>query len=526
MTTAPGPGSGHGRPDARPSPDSGPGPHLDPGSDPDPASGSGSGSGSSTDPGRTPAPLSAQEIASAVRAQTLRAVDVVAAALERIRRADPVLCAFIEVWDEEALERAREVDARVGAGERLPLAGVPIGVKGRHGLRTAGPLLAAGCVAVGATSVPGPGTPWQTWGLGRYGRTVNPWRHDRTPGGSSAGSAAAVAAGLVPLATGSDGAGSVRIPAAWCGVVGLKVSNGRLPSADRTGLMAPGVLARCVGDVGAYWGVMSGAYRGAAPGCGPSADGVPGGRGEPRAGGSAAATPSAAATTPGAAAATSSAASATSSTASATSSTASATPGVDSAAPGSASTTPSEYATPTAVWSPDLGFDSPDPDVVAVAHSAAVRLAAAGAIRLVRPAVPLRLDDPAPAWLALRTPGADPGPAHRIRAANDSRLDALFARAELLLTPTAPIPPHGHEGPGDRYSTSLTWAFNLSGHPAISIPAGFGPDGCPVGLQLVAAHGAESLLLGVAGVAERHIGPWGTAGHRPAGRKRSREPRP
>jgi Asp-tRNA(Asn)/Glu-tRNA(Gln) amidotransferase A subunit family amidase len=259
------------------------------------------------------------------------------------------------VWEEEALERAREVDARVGAGERLPLAGVPIGVKGRHGLRTAGPLLAAGCVPVGATSVPGPGTPWQTWGLGRHGRTVNPWRYDRTPGGSSAGSAAAVAAGLVPLATGSDGAGSVRIPAAWCGVVGLKVSNGRLPSADRTGLMAPGVLARCVGDVAAYWGVMSGAYLGAAPGPhpgagpglhpgsapaahreavpkeyreavpghGPRTDAVPGVHGGPRARTSTAATAG-------------------------------------------------EYATPTAVWSPDLGFDAPDPDVVAVARSAAV----------------------------------------------------------------------------------------------------------------------------------------------------------
>ncbi|KUM74258.1 amidase [Streptomyces curacoi] len=364
-----------------------------------------------------PAALSAEEIASAVRSRALRAVDVVAAALERIERADPVLCAFIEVWGEEALRRAGEVDARVDAGERLPLAGVPIGVKGRHGLRTAGPLLAAGCVAVGATSVPGPGTAWQTWGRGRHGRTVNPWRHDRTPGGSSAGSAAAVAAGLVPLATGSDGAGSVRIPAAWCGVVGLKAGNGRLPSTDRTGLMAPGVLARSVGDVSAYWSVMSGEE------------------------------------------------------------------------PGSGSSPP------VAVWSADLGFDDPDPDIVAVAHAGAVRLAEAGALRLVRPGIPLRLEDPASAWLALRTPGADPTAAHRIRAENDRRLDALFADAELLLTPTAPTPPHGHDGPGDRYSTALTWAFNLSGHPAISIPVGFGPDGCPVGLQLVAPRGREDLLL-------------------------------
>ncbi|SDN08194.1 Asp-tRNAAsn/Glu-tRNAGln amidotransferase A subunit [Streptomyces sp. cf386] len=444
---------------AEPNPDADPhpGPHLGP------------------HPGPDPATLSAQEIASAVRSRTLRAVDVVTATLERIQRADPVLCAFIEVWGGEALERAGEVDARVGAGEGelLPLAGVPIGVKGRHGLRTAGPLLAAGCVAVGATSVPGPGTPWQTWGLGRYGRTVNPWRYDRTPGGSSAGSAAAVAAGLVPLATASDGAGSVRIPAAWCGIVGLKVTNGRLPSADRTGLMAPGVLARSVGDAAAYWAVMSRAHRETLRPNRSDGPGRPDRSDRPD-----------------------------------NSDRPDDNDGPDySKGAGTADRPPGEHDTPAAAWSPDLGFDTPDPAIVAVAHSAAVRLAEAGALRLAPPATPLHLDNPAPAWLALRTPGADPAPAHRIRAANDSRLDAFFADSELLLTPTAPTSPHGHEGPGDRYSTALTWAFNLSGHPAISIPAGFDPDGCPVGLQLVAARGAEALLLRVAGVAEKHLGP-------------------
>jgi Asp-tRNA(Asn)/Glu-tRNA(Gln) amidotransferase A subunit family amidase len=117
--------------------------------------------------------------------------------------------------------------------------------------------------------------------------------------------------------------------------------------------------------------------------------------------------------------------------------------------------------------------------------------------------VPLRLVDPGPAWLALRAgsagragAGSAPGPdltgAHRVRAENDRRLARLFADADVLLTPTAPTAPHGHEGPGNRYSTSLTWAFNLSGHPALSLPAGFGGDGCPAGLQLVAPHGAEA----------------------------------
>ncbi|MEU6468662.1 amidase [Streptomyces massasporeus] len=372
------------------------------------------------------------EIAAGVRARELRAVDVVAQALDRIERTDPQLCAFVEVWAEAALRRAGEVDGRLdrrGADPCLPLAGVPVAVKGRHGLRAVGPLLAAGAVAVGATSVPGPGTPWQTWGLGARGRTVNPWRTDRTPGGSSAGAAAAVAAGLVPLATGSDGAGSVRIPAAWCGVAGLKTTAGRLPSADRTGLAVPGVLARCAADAASWWQVVAG---------------------EP------------------------------------------------------------EFALPslpvTAVWSPDLGFAGPDPEPVALGLTAVERLVAAGVVRLVRPRVPVRLMDPGPAWLALRTPGADLAGAHRIRAENDRRLAALFADAELLLTPTAPTAPHGHEGPGDRYSTSLTWAFNVSGHPALSLPAGFGGDGCPAGLHLVAPHGREALLLAVAREAEARIG--------------------
>ncbi|WP_340376860.1 amidase [Streptomyces sp. SS7] len=385
---------------------------------------------------------SAVAIASAVRDGRLRAVDTVTEALARITRMDPSLSSFAEVWAGAAVEQARAVDARVAAGGRLPLAGVPIGVKGRHGLRAAGPLLAAGCVPVGATAVPGPGTPWQTWGVGAHGRTVNPWRADRTPGGSSAGSAAAVAAGLVPLATGSDGAGSVRIPAAWCGVIGLKTTNGRLPSPDRTGLAAPGVLVRYAADAAAYWRAMTGA----------TAEGT---------------TSSPVTVAP---------------------------PG------GTGGRTPV-----TAVFSPGLGFASarPDPEPLALARAAVGRLVAAGVVRLLPDEEALRLEDPAPAWLALRGPGSDGlDEAGRIREVNDRRLEALFARADLLLTPTTPNAAHGHDGPGERFSTALTWAFNLSGHPAASLPAGFGADGCPVGVQLVAARGREETLLAVIGAAE------------------------
>ncbi|MGI5471885.1 amidase family protein [Streptomyces sp. CA-132043] len=409
-------------------------------------------------PGRDgDASLTAAGIASAVRAGELTAVEAVTVALARTAEIEPELHAFHEVWGEAALERAAEVDRLVAAGAELPLAGVPIGVKGVRGARAAAAraLVAAGCVPLGATSVPGPGTPWQTWGLGGGGRTRNPWRADRTPGGSSAGSAAAVAAGLVPLATGSDGAGSVRIPAAWCGVFGLKVTNGLLPSPDRTGLAAPGVLARSAADMAAFWRVVCGAGGPAGAERPPCPDAAP----DPH------------------------------------------------AVPGpNALSGPAGAALPlAAVWSDDLGFARPDREPAAIARRAAERLAEAGVVRFVTDE-PVRLADPGAAWQALRTPGADPAAAERVRADNDRRLAALFARVPLLLTPATPNPPHGHEGPGERYSTALTWAFNLSGHPAASIPAGFGADGCPVGLQVVAPRGAEPLLLAVAEAAERAAG--------------------
>ncbi|MBL1288863.1 amidase [Streptomyces sp. For3] len=348
----------------------------------------------------------------------------VAAALARIGERDPVLHAFTEVRHEEAL-------AEEHAARGLPLAGLPFAVKGPAGLRSyaARSLVAAGAVPVGTTSVPGPGTPWQTWGQGAHGRTVNPWRADRTPGGSSAGSAVAVAAGMVELATGSDGAGSVRIPAAWCGVFGLRTTAGLLPSPDRTGLASPGVLASSAARAETYLRHVLDGYA-------------------PR---------------------------------------------------------PARLPVPAA-YSPDLGFASVEPEVARVTRAAVERLAAAGVIRLVQS--PVTLPDPADAWTAVR--GGSPAPATRaLRAAGDRALDAFFSRTPLLLTPVTPNPPHGHEGPGNVYSTALTWAFNLSGHPAASVPAGFTPDGCPAGLQLVTDRGTDAELLGIACAVERVLPPPG-----------------
>ncbi|WP_326699800.1 amidase family protein [Streptomyces sp. NBC_01754] len=345
-----------------------------------------------------------------------------ARALARIGERDPGLGAFTDVWAEEA--RAREPEAR-----GLPLGGLPFAVKGPAGIRSfpARRLIAAGGVPVGATSVPGPGTYWQTWGRGAHGRTVNPWRSDRTPGGSSAGSAVAVAAGMVELATGSDGAGSVRIPAAWCGVFGLKTTTGLLPSPDRTGLASPGVLASSAAAAEPYLRHVLDDYA-------------------PR---------------------------------------------------------PARLPVP-AVYSPDLGFASVDPEVAHTVRAAVDRLAAAGVVRLVEH--PVTLLDPAQAWTAVRAQAVTPA-GRRVRAVNDRLLDACFARVPLLLTPATPDPPHGHEGPGAVYSTALTWAFNLSGHPAASVPAGFTADGCPVGLQLVTGRGTDAELLGTAHAVERVLPP-------------------
>ncbi|MHC5908093.1 amidase family protein, partial [Streptomyces sp. S6] len=110
---------------------------------------------------------SAVDLAAAVRSGATTAVEVLEGALERLERVDPILGAFREVWAAQALVYAREVDARVAGGEALPLAGVPIGVKGRSREWRAevAALVAAGCVPVGGTAVPGAGTAWQTWGL-------------------------------------------------------------------------------------------------------------------------------------------------------------------------------------------------------------------------------------------------------------------------------------------------------------------------------------------------------------------------
>jgi Asp-tRNA(Asn)/Glu-tRNA(Gln) amidotransferase A subunit family amidase len=192
----------------------------------------------------------ATELAARIRGRKLSPVELMKNTLARIEEINPKLNCFCFVYPDEALAKAREAEKAVTDGRALgPLHGIPIAIKDltpTKGKRTTlgsythenwipdrnavivDRLQAAGAIMVGKTTTPefaySSFTESPLWGV-----TYNPWDRKRTPGGSSGGSGAAVASGCVPLAEGTDMGGSVRIPAAWCGIVGLKPSLGRIP---------------------------------------------------------------------------------------------------------------------------------------------------------------------------------------------------------------------------------------------------------------------------------------------------------
>lgn len=214
----------------------------------------------------------------------LGAVELLESTLERIE-AQPSLNAFRLLSPEAARAEAIEADRRLAAGERLPLLGVPVAIKDdmdlageptafgcagefdpcREDGEVARRLRAAGAVIVGKTNTPEIGQ-WPFTEGPAFGATRNPWSVDHSPGGSSGGSAAAVAAGLLPAAVGSDGAGSIRIPAAWTHLVGLKPQRGRVstwPAPESfNGLTSYGPLARSVGDAALLLDVLTGNVAG------------------------------------------------------------------------------------------------------------------------------------------------------------------------------------------------------------------------------------------------------------------------
>jgi amidase len=211
--------------------------------------------------------MPATELARLVRSRELSAEELVGASLARIEELEPKINAFTHVAAESAMAAAREIRP----GDERRFAGVPIAIKDNravagmpltmcsdlfgdlvvdHDAYLVRRLRDAGFVIVGKTALPEMGI-LPTTESRRFGPTLNPWDLERTPGGSSGGAAAAVAAGMVPIAHGNDGGGSIRIPAACCGLVGLKPARGRVsvgPDAGDSFLVSDGVLTRTVED--------------------------------------------------------------------------------------------------------------------------------------------------------------------------------------------------------------------------------------------------------------------------------------
>jgi amidase len=231
------------------------------------------------------------ELAGLVRSGELSARELVQASLDRIEALDPQLNAFVDVFADEALAAA---DA-IPPGDERPFAGVPIAIKNNravagHRVTFAAGFMGdwqapydhnvvrrlrdAGFVVVGTTTLPEWGIlPWTN--TKRFGATRNPWHPDRTSGGSSGGSATAVAAGMVPIAHANDGGGSTRIPAACCGLVGLKPQRNRISLAPEIGesfLASDGVLTRTVAETALALDLLAGYETGDASWAPPPAE--------------------------------------------------------------------------------------------------------------------------------------------------------------------------------------------------------------------------------------------------------------
>jgi aspartyl-tRNA(Asn)/glutamyl-tRNA(Gln) amidotransferase subunit A len=437
------------------------------------------------------------DLAAQVRAREVSARELTQAALDRIEELDPKLNAFVVVDGERALAEAATIDQRLdGEAGVGPLAGVPLAVKDledaagyptRYGttLSSTEPaagdsvlvarLRAAGCVVIGKTTTPEYGHKGVT-DSPLTGVTRSPWALDRTPGGSSGGSAAALASGMVPLATGSDGGGSIRIPSALCGLTGIKTTQGRVPNGGPTppgsGVLAvKGPMARRIDDVAFVLDVCVGPHSTdpfSLPRSGsPWSDAMAGVRLPPRVG-----------------------------------------------------------------WSPTLGFANVDHEIAEICEAAVRKLEAAGTeVVLIDEVWP---EDPVGPWMTMwaalraRTQGHLVGTpeyeqiseslrqqiewgmgltavdfARTIDAVHELnlQLDATFEHTPVLLTPACAgqTPRLGHDGMINGTEAvswvGFTYGFNLTRNPAGTVNAGFTADGMPVALQGVGRQRDDVMVL-------------------------------
>ncbi|WP_375477679.1 amidase [uncultured Jatrophihabitans sp.] len=435
----------------------------------------------------------ATEIADAVRAGRLTARRAVEDALSRIEAVDNRLHAFQEVRVFAALREADEVDARPDRAE-LPLAGVPIAIKDnvpvagepmRDGTSGSDPspqradhevvrrLRAAGAVVVGLTTVPDLCVFGATDSV--FGITRNPWNPSRSPGGSSGGSAAAVAAGAVPLALGNDGLGSIRIPAACCGLVGLKPGAGVVPSDlgrdSWLGMAENGPLATTVEDAALMLSVLAdrpGLARRTSPGALRIA--------------------------------------------------------VSTRTPVRGFRVDAHWRAAAVETADLLAADGHVVSSAAPPYDQGLALqtflrwivGAAGDADLLRDRseLPARTRRHAALGRAARTVKL---PRDRGRRRWQTAVEHFFAEYDLLLTPALARSPleaaaWSRRGWTRNVAANLRYApfaapWNVAGWPAMNVPAGLGPDGLPLGVQLVGKPGAESQLLAAARELER-LRPW------------------
>lgn len=461
--------------------------------------------------------LTAAEQLRALRARELSSAELTDHYLDRIERHDTALGAFVTVIADDARASAADADRRRARGDDLPLLGLPLGIKDLQataGIRTTfgcaafegfvppedswtvGQVRRAGAVVVGKTNTPEFGATCYTENCVTEHPAVTPYDTARYASGSSGGSAAAVAAGLVPLAHASDGAGSIRTPAATCALVGVKPSRGLVSAAPASGFLATtteGPLARTVADAALLLDVMAAPAPGdlyAAPAHGSFADAVQRGLDRPLR---------------------------------------------------------------IAMWT-DAGLDAePHPDAVSAAEHTADALRALGH-EIVEREIPARVDAATrrafEVWFASTVGAAtatlvppdrhdaltpftrhlvaltavlsatDVLLAHAALARYASAFLAAFADVDAALIPVTATPPlplghfldAGVEHVMDRmlaWSGHTPWA-NLTGQPAIAVPSMLTADGLPMGAQLVGQRGRDDVLLALAAGLEE-AGGWHAA---------------
>jgi aspartyl-tRNA(Asn)/glutamyl-tRNA(Gln) amidotransferase subunit A len=452
--------------------------------------------------------LSATELLGLYRRKELSPVEATRGVLAEIDARNPAINAYCLVRGDEAMAAARASERRWRAGEPAGLLdGVPTSVKdllltsgwptlrGSRTIDDAGPwtvdapavarLREHGALLVGKTTTPEFG--WKAvTDSPLTGVTRNPWDLSRTAGGSSGGAAAAVASGLGPLAVGTDGAGSIRIPASFCGIVGLKPTHGRVPVYPPSPfgtLSHVGPMTRTVADAALLLDVL----------------GSPDSR-DPL--------------------------------------------GLDRPAPVVGELAPARVRGLRVAYSPALGYAEVDPEVAAAVRNAVAALESAGArVTVADPgfASPIAtlnvlwyagaaaiVDDVPTGRRHLIDPGLAEAAAEGLRYSALDYVQALRERAELgiamgafhetydlLVTPTEPIVafaagaevPEGSAEPRWPSWTPFTYPFNLTHQPAATVPCGFSAAGLPIGVQVVGARHADSLVLSACAAIEAAL-PW------------------